>query len=187
MNRTHPIASRPAVDRGRFTPAAYHPDALPPAPPGEERLNVLHLGASGVRLAAEALLIARRRDPRLHLLLGDELTIPPALGGVATALGPLQPDRLAQVYATADLLLFADPDDPFARPVLEAQASGLPVLAVAGPGTAALIEPGRTGCLVEPTAADLGAALAGLALRAPLRDRLATGALLMMGQVARAA
>src|SRR5579863_1451289 len=100
-----------SLDRERFTPAAYRPDALPEAPDGVERLHVLHLGSTGLALAAEAFLIAHDHDPRLHLLLGGDVAVPRALGSAATALGPLPPDRLAAVYATADLFLFTDPTD----------------------------------------------------------------------------
>jgi glycosyltransferase involved in cell wall biosynthesis len=174
---------RPGVDRERFTPAAYRPEALPRAPAGEERIHILHLEAAGLELATEAFLIAHDHDPRLHLLLAGDVAVPHGLGSAATALGPLPPDRLAHVYASADLLLFADPSDLLAQPVLEAQASGLPVLAVEGGGASELIESGRSGCLVEPSVPALAAALAGLARRATLRERLVTGALIAIAEL----
>lgn len=100
------------------------------------------------------------------------------LGAAASFVGWLEDDRLAEVYASADLLVFPGSTDTFGRVVLEAQASGLPVLAVDAGGARELIENGRSGCLVAPEPAALASAIRGLARRATLQDRLATGGLL---------
>ena len=55
---------------------------------------------------------------------------------------------LARVYASADVFLFASRTDTFGQVVLEAQASGLPVVAVAEGGPTSLIDDGDTGLLV---------------------------------------
>ncbi len=140
---------RPGVDHELFNPARYAPEVLP-----GERFNVV---GGGGHLLAEAFELARDRMPRLHLVASD--------GDPA-------------VYATADLLVFADVRDGFCQPILEAQASGLPVLAVESDRAAELVESGRSGCLVPPDAQALATALVGLAKRATLRERLATGGLL---------
>ena len=62
-----------------------------------------------------------------------------------------------RVYASADVFLFASQTDTFGNVLLEAQASGLPVVAVAQGGPLSLIDDGETGLLC---AADPGA-LAG--------------------------
>jgi glycosyltransferase involved in cell wall biosynthesis len=51
------------------------------------------------------------------------------------------------------------------------------VLAVDAGGPADLIESGRSGCLVAPSAEALAEALHGLARREAIRERLATGGL----------
>jgi glycosyltransferase involved in cell wall biosynthesis len=89
---------------------------------------------------------------------------------------------LAQVYASADLFMFASTTDTFGQVILEAQASGLPVLAVDAGGPAELIEDGRSGCLVAPEPELLASALRGLARREAIRERLATGGLLAVGE-----
>jgi glycosyltransferase involved in cell wall biosynthesis len=139
------------VDLRRFDPALRLPGLLP----GE--LNVLYAGRltkeKGVDLLADAFLEARRRDPRLHLVLAgggpEEDTLRERLGDAATFLGWLTVDELARAYASADMLLFASRTDTFGQVILEAQASGLPVLAVAAGGPRSLIEDGGTGLLAR--------------------------------------
>ena len=90
--------------------------------------------------------------------------------------GWLEGDALATAYASADLFLFCSQTDTFGQVVLEAQASGLPVVAVDAGGPAELIADGRSGLLCPPDAATLAGALAGLAASRAARDRLARGA-----------
>jgi glycosyltransferase involved in cell wall biosynthesis len=171
----------PGVDPARFSPARYSPDALPAG-----TFNVLHVGRrtreSGIDLLADAVLIARDRDPRLHLVLAGgrsyEKRLRARLGSAATFLGRLEGDRMAAVYAGADLLVFPSVIDAFGQVVLEAQASGVPVLAVDEGAHVELIENGRSGCLVPADSATLATAIRCLARRAALCDRLATGGLL---------
>jgi glycosyltransferase involved in cell wall biosynthesis len=175
------------VDLDRFNPARYAPGVLP-ASHSELGVpfNVLYVGRlsqeKGVDLLAEAFLIARDYDPRLHLVLAgrgpEEEALRKRLGSAATFLGWVEGDRLAQVYASADLFMFASTTDTFGQVILEAQASGLPVLAVDAGGPAELIEDGRSGCLVVPEPESLAGALRGLARREAIRERLATGGLL---------
>jgi glycosyltransferase involved in cell wall biosynthesis len=122
---------------------------------------VLHLGPPN-RDLREAFMLARDRDRRLRLVIAEE--------NAGT-------EALAETYASADLLLIADPGDPFGDTVLEAHASGLPVLVVGAGAATELIENGRTGCLVPPDPVALSAAIVGLARRATLLERLATGGL----------
>jgi phosphatidylinositol alpha 1,6-mannosyltransferase len=90
-------------------------------------------------------------------------------------------EHLGSIYTSVDLLLLTSTTDLFAQAVLEAHASGLPVLAVDGGAAAELIGNGRGGCLVPGDPVALGAALRGLARRATLLERLATGGLLAVG------
>jgi glycosyltransferase involved in cell wall biosynthesis len=162
-------------------PARYDADALP-----ADRFNVLHVGAlereAGADLLAEAFLIAHYRDPRLHLVLAgtgpEEGTLRRRLASAVTFLGELGPDELAVIYASADLLMFVSAAEAFPQPILEAQASGLPVLAVISSSASELIEDGRSGCLVPPEPDSLACALRSLSRRDVMRDRLSTGGLL---------
>jgi glycosyltransferase involved in cell wall biosynthesis len=99
------------------------------------------------------------------------------LGDAATFLGWLDGDDLARAYASADLFLFASQTDTFGQVVLEAQASGLPVVAVDAGGPSSTIEHGRTGLLVPPEQDALASAVLTLAQRRPLRAQLSRTAL----------
>jgi glycosyltransferase involved in cell wall biosynthesis/predicted metal-dependent phosphoesterase TrpH len=179
------------VDLDRFNPARYAPGVLPNTHSElGVRFNVLYVGRlskeKGIGLLAESFLIARDYDPRLHLVLAgrgpEEEALRRRLGSAATFLGWVEGDRLAQVYASADLFMFASTTDTFGQVILEAQASGLPVLAVDAGGPAELIEDGRSGCLVAPDPELLASAVRGLARREAIRERLATGGLLAVGE-----
>jgi glycosyltransferase involved in cell wall biosynthesis len=163
----------------RFRPALRERDALP----GE--VSVLYAGRltkeKGVELLADAFLAARRRDPRLHLCLAgggpEEARLRERLGEHATFLGWLEGDALARAYAGADLFLFASATDTFGQVLLEAQASGLPVVAVAVGGPCSIVEDGVTGLLRPPDAGALAEAVTSLAAAPLLRERLAVAAL----------
>jgi glycosyltransferase involved in cell wall biosynthesis/predicted metal-dependent phosphoesterase TrpH len=170
------------VDVARFGPARREPGRFGGPP---NRLHVLYAGRltreKGADLLAEAFLAARALDPRLHLLLAgggpEEGTVRARLGDRATFLGWLDGDELARTYSSADVLLFCSQTDTFGQVILEAQASGLPVVAVRAGGPAELIESGRSGLLCPPDPHALAASVAGLATSRGARERLARGGL----------
>jgi len=167
------------VDLGRFDPGLRVDDLLP----GE--VNVLYAGRlskeKGIDLLADAFLEARRRDPRLHLSLAgggpEEELLRGRLGEHATFLGWLSGETLAQAYASADVFLFASSTETFGQVVLEAQASGLPVVAVDRGGPACLIEHGETGLLAAPDVNGLADAVASMTSTPLLSERISRGAL----------
>jgi glycosyltransferase involved in cell wall biosynthesis len=167
------------VDVSRFDPALRDPELH------RGELTVLYAGRlskeKGAALLADAFLAARKRDPRLHLVLAgggpEEDALRERLGEYATFLGWLEGAALARAYASADVFLFASSTDTFGQVVLEAQASGLPVVAVNQGGPSTLIEDGRTGLLRDTRAPDLAEAVCELAGSPVLRRRLSAAAL----------
>jgi glycosyltransferase involved in cell wall biosynthesis/predicted metal-dependent phosphoesterase TrpH len=167
------------VDTDRFDPM------LRSRPATGKTLNVLYSGRitreKGVDLLAETFLAARERDERLHLVVAgggpEQERLAERLGPHATFLGWLEGDGLARAYADADLFLFPSATDTFGQVILEAQASGLPVVAVAEGGPLSLIEDGVTGLLrpAEPRA--LSEAILELAASPLRREALALAAL----------
>lgn len=87
--------------------------------------------------------------------------------------GALPPDAVAEWYGKADLFLWPGLNEAFGMVYLEAQAHGLPVVAVANAGTPTVIRDEVGGCLTGAAAADIAAAVAALlddpARRAALR------------------
>jgi glycosyltransferase involved in cell wall biosynthesis/predicted metal-dependent phosphoesterase TrpH len=167
------------VDLDRFDPGLREEGAVP----GE--LAVIYAGRltteKGLDLLAEAFVRARDRDPRLHLVLAgggpEEGALRERLGPHATFLGWLDGEDLARAYASADVFLFASRTDTLGQVILEAQASGLPVVAVDEGGPVELIEHERSGLLCPADAGELAGAVLELAGSPQLRRRLARGGL----------
>jgi len=166
------------VDTERFDPRKADRDAFP----GE--IKVLYAGRltreKGVDLLAESFLRAHASDPRLHLLLAgggpEEAELRERLGERATFLGWLS-DDLPRAYASADAFLFCSGTDTYGQVILEAAASGLPVVAVAAGGPATLIENRHTGLLCRPDADQIAGALLQLASSPELRRKLGGAAI----------
>jgi glycosyltransferase involved in cell wall biosynthesis len=97
--------------------------------------------------------------------------------GGATFLGELRGDALADLYASADIFCFPSTTDTFGQVLLEAGASGLPVIAAAAGGAPELVAHGSTGLLVPPD--DVGAfrdAIHTLAISPLARERIGRAA-----------
>jgi glycosyltransferase involved in cell wall biosynthesis/predicted metal-dependent phosphoesterase TrpH len=153
------------VDTSRFDPALRDEDRYP----GE--IRVLYAGRltkeKGADLLVESFLRAYAVDPRLHLLLAgggpEEEMLRERLGQQATFLGWLEGDELARAYASADMFLFCSRTDTFGQVLVEAGASGLPVVAVDEGGPSSIVVDGETGRLCDPEPALLAAAIHQLA------------------------
>jgi glycosyltransferase involved in cell wall biosynthesis len=137
----------------------------------------------GLDVLAEAfrLVHAHRPDARL-VVVGDgpylEEMRAQLVGLPAVFTGYLRGQDLVEAYAGADLFVFPSATDTFGNVVLEAQASGLPVVVTSAGGPCESMLPGRSGLVVPPGDP---AALALAALELALdRDRL-----LRMGAEAR--
>jgi glycosyltransferase involved in cell wall biosynthesis/predicted metal-dependent phosphoesterase TrpH len=150
--------------------------------PGD--VKVLYAGRltkeKGIDLLAESFLLARERDPRLHLLLAgggpEEEALRSRLGSAATFLGWLDRRELAQAYKSSQIFLFCSRTDNYGQVIGEAQASGLPVVAVDAGGPATLIRHGITGWLCEANSRSIASAVAQFAASEALRERIAGAA-----------
>ena len=166
------------VDLTRYSPARRRSQEA-------DRVDVLYAGRltreKGADLLADSFLTARARDPRLHLLLAgggpEEDALRARLGHAATFLGWLSGEDLAAAYASADVFLFCSQTDTFGQVILEAQASGLPVVAVAAGGPAELVADGHSGVLCPAYVDDIASAVVALAGSRAARERLARGGL----------
>jgi glycosyltransferase involved in cell wall biosynthesis/predicted metal-dependent phosphoesterase TrpH len=174
------------VDTSRFHPALRETSLPSDAISGpSDAISVLYSGRitreKGMDLLADAFLLARACEPRLHLLLAgggpEQERLRERLGESASFLGWLEGDELARAYASADIFLFPSATDTFGQVILEAQASGLPVIAVAQGGPASLIETRVSGLLCQANAAQLASAVLELAGSPMLREHLSRGAL----------
>jgi glycosyltransferase involved in cell wall biosynthesis len=129
------------------------------------------------RVLAEAIARARLKKPVL-LIAGDGEARREVQRAFADApcrvefLGKIAPDKLAPLYAAADLLVWPAINEAFGMALLEAQACGVPVLAGAFGGVAGIVADGKTGFLTAP--GDVGDFAAGLK-RALASDLAALG------------
>ena len=166
------------VDTTRFSPARADQRLL------GDGINVLYAGRvareKNLDLLAESFERAHASDPRLHLVIAGDGPEAPRLrrrlGERATWLGWLAGDELATAYASADIFCFASITDTFGQVVLEAQASGLAVLAADAGGPRDLLSGEVDGLLREPTPKAFASAMLALAASPLLRARLGQAA-----------
>lgn len=167
------------VDTRRFDPGLREPVR----PPGT--IDVLYVGRisheKGADLLADAFLRAHERDRRLRLVLvgggPEEARLRARVGDRCEFRGWLDGAGLARAYASADIFLFASRTDTFGQVILEAQASGLAVVAAAAGGPLSLIDDGVSGMLCDPDGGALADAVLALAAQPRLRESLARGGL----------
>jgi glycosyltransferase involved in cell wall biosynthesis/predicted metal-dependent phosphoesterase TrpH len=177
------------VDTDRFDPSLRELGLREQADAGlakpNRTIDVLYAGRitreKGADLLADTFLKARAQNPNLRLVLvgggPEEQRLRERVGDGAVFRGWLDGDALARAYAAADVFLFPSRTDTFGQVVLEAQASGLPVVAVAEGGPLSLIEQRHSGLLRPPDSSALAAAVLELAGSPGLRERLAGGGL----------
>ena len=118
---------------------------------------ILYVGRLSYEKNLDALLSAfksiENEEPDTHLVLvGDgpaRQELEQALEGHrATFTGYLRGEGLAEAYASADLFAFPSTTETFGQAVLEAMASGLPVVAFDAEGVRDLVRHNETGLLV---------------------------------------
>jgi len=146
----------------------------------EDAPLVLALGRLHENKAFDVLLAALAQVPRAHLWLAGEGPLRARLEAQAQRLGIAERVRFlgwredtAALLAASDVLVCPSRQEPLGNVVIEAWSAGLPVVAAASAGPAALIRTEETGLLVPvEDAAALAAAIVRLADDASLRRRL---------------
>lgn len=134
-----------------------------------------------VEAVAEAWAAVRERCPRARFLwIGDgpRRELIRKLTPDAHFTGYITGAELSRAYASADALVFCSRTETFGNVILEAMASGLAVVTLAGTALAHHVDAARGGIAVaSATAAEIGAAMVQLHDDAELRRTLAANAL----------
>jgi sugar transferase (PEP-CTERM/EpsH1 system associated) len=154
------------VDTERFVPAPPVGDIA--WPPGFEGEGVLRFGTVGrmqpvkdhaTLLRAIALLAARQPAlrPRVRLVIVGDGPLLAATRDLAQTLGiadivwlPGSSDRVPQWLRSIDVFVLPSLNEGISNTILEAMASGLPIVASRVGGNVELVAEGRTGQLVPP-------------------------------------
>jgi glycosyltransferase involved in cell wall biosynthesis len=171
------------VDTARFAP---DPAARPAAGPAPEVLRLLYVGRLTpekdlpVLFGAYDRLRARAEHP-IHLTLVGDGAYSDAMRARAprdvTFAGYLEGRALSAAYAAADVFVFPSRSETLGNVVLEALASGLPVVGVRDGGTLENVRDGENGILCAPGDPEAFAeGIRRLAGDPPLRHRLARNA-----------
>jgi len=126
-------------------------------------LLLLYVGRIAPEKDIATLSLAMQKLPesmqsQVHWLIVGDGPLLPELRATApdnvTFTGYKHGEELARLYASADLFVFPSSTETFGNVVLEAMASGLPVLAADAGGVKDLIIPGVSGIMFEPGRAE---------------------------------
>ena len=140
----------------------------------------------GLDVCLEALAALRDLSIKLRIVGGgtpdyeESLRVMARQLGVADRVefvGKVAPDRIPEVYRSADIFLLASLYEPFGIVLLEAMAAGLPIVATRVGGIPEVVEDGRSAQLVppgEPKA--IADALRALIANAGTRERMSQAA-----------
>lgn len=142
----------------------------------------LNDGHKGQLVIIEAARTALETRPELHFVLLGSGPDEERLRALARELPNVElegrVDNVGDYYAAMDLFVFPSRDEALGSAILEAMASGLPVVASAIGGIPEIVEPGGNGLLFDAgDAAAMYAAVVKLADDAELRETLRAGAL----------
>ena len=166
------------IDRDLFSPARRDMAWRRAQGIADDEVAVLFFGRlvreKGVALYAEVLRVLQERAKVRPLVVGAG-PAEDAIAGQNSAVltGHLDGVDLARAVASADIMLTPSTTETFGQVVLEAMASGLPVISADAPSARALLADGETGLLVPPReVAGYVAALTSLAESPQLRARM---------------
>lgn len=174
------------VDTERFTPAKRNGFLSTRYGIAHAEMSFLYVGRvsreKNLHVLTEAYQTLLARGMRARLVItGDgpyRAEMEAALAGTpAVFTGYLTGDDLCAVYASSDALAFPSATDTFGNVVLEAQASGIPVIVTDQGGPAENMLPGETGLRVPANdAMALAEAMAALVSDAAYREQMGRAA-----------
>jgi glycosyltransferase involved in cell wall biosynthesis len=171
-----------AIDGTRFTPGRRSDDVRRVLGSGKKVL--LWVGRMSPEKGLDFLALAynrlrHERDDVQLVLVGDgpyREQLAELLPG-ASFLGYRTGDELATIYASADVFVFPGRAETFGQVLLEAAASGLPAVVIAGTGVDENVAPNETALVVPPgDARGFAAALERLLDDEPLRQTMGLAA-----------
>jgi phosphatidylinositol alpha 1,6-mannosyltransferase len=130
---------------------------------------------------AHAARILREKGYRFHLAFAGDGPYRAAMEKQSPLdhfFGFIQGQELSDLYASSDLFVFPSTTETFGNVILEAFASGLPVVAANKGGSADLVKPGLNGLLADPhSPQDFALQIQHLLDRPGLIEKLKVGAL----------
>jgi phosphatidylinositol alpha 1,6-mannosyltransferase len=183
---THAALWSRGVDRDLFSPKRRDLGWRRSLGVPDDAIVALFLGRlvveKGLDIFVEAVRLLQERGHDVRALIVGDGPARDRLACLRNAVltGHLQGEELARAIASADLMMNPSVTEAFGNVVLEAMASGLPVISADAPSARSLIENGRTGLLCQtPTPAGYADAAERL-IEAPHRRRA-------IGEAARAA
>ena len=175
------------IDIRAFSPDKYDP-LLRVLNGWERKFVLLHVGRlaaeKGVHRILDAFAVARDLLPvgSIHLVIAgggpEEAALRRAAPPDVTFLGVLDRERaLPQLYASADAFVLTSLTETLGLVVLEAMASGLPVIATPAGGVAEHLHHGENGLAYPPgDVREMAHAMVRLVMNPDIRDKLALGA-----------
>lgn len=172
------------VDTGLFQPGCRDDQRRAAWGVGASGIAVLWAGrmvaTKGLDLLAAAAAILHQERPEARLILAGDGAQRSMLAAVlpwAVHLGQVRPAEMPSVLASADILAFTSPDEPWGNILLEAAASGLAIVARSGGAMEEVLLPAASCVAPAPQdAPSFAAALIRLVDAAPERSRLAAAA-----------
>jgi glycosyltransferase involved in cell wall biosynthesis len=150
------VGWRGGVDTDRFHPDTRRPDVRAALSGGHpEAPLLLYVGRLGAEKGVERLRAPLEAIPGARLaLVGDgphRQALEQHFAGTRTHFaGSLRGSDLAAAFSSADLFVFPSQTDTLGLVLLEAMASGCPVVAAAAGGITDLVADGSTGLLFDP-------------------------------------
>lgn len=145
---------RLGVDTSLFHPARHDPAMRAELGVDADTSLLIYAGRDSQEKNIPVLLRTMHQlGPKFHLHLVGTHTHRRLPENVSRTTGFISQERLAQLLASSDAFVHAGDRETFGLVILEAMASGIPVVGVAGGAVPELVVPG-TGLLAEPRSAE---------------------------------